>query len=115
MLQVTLPFIRDAKRLLDVFRSLGYARDKIKLLLNRYEKGGEIRLEDLERTLGTSVFKTLPNSFKAVATSVNQGVPISKLSPNNPVSRSLLDMAKQLTRGEDAESSWWAGLLQKKI
>ena len=115
VLQVTLPFIRDAKRLLDVFRSLGYARDKIKLVLNRYEKGGEIRLEDLERTLGTSVFKTLPNSFKAVATSVNQGVPISKLSPNNPVSRSLLEMAKQLTRGEDAESSWWAGLLQKKL
>ena len=44
-LQITLPFIRDARRLLDVLRSLGYSQEKIKLLVNRYEKGGDIRLE----------------------------------------------------------------------
>lgn len=112
VLQITLPFIRDARRLLDVLRSLGYSNEKIKLLVNRYEKGGDIRLEDVERTLGLTVYKTIPNSFKAVATSVNQGVPISKLSPNNPVSRTLQELSRELIQNGNGETSWWGNLLQ---
>ncbi len=111
VLQITLPFVRDARRLLDVLRSLGYSRDKIKILVNRYEKGGDIRLEDVERTLGLPVYKTMPNSFKAVATSVNQGIPISKLSPNNPVTRTLQELSKALVEDGGTGESWWSNLL----
>jgi pilus assembly protein CpaE len=114
VMQLTLPFIRDAKRLMDVFHSLEYSRDKIKLLVNRYEKTSEIRLEDVEQTLNTKVFKTLPNSFKAVAASVNQGVPINKLAHGNPVSKSLLELAHALANEEEENSSWWTGLFKRK-
>jgi len=114
VMQLTLPFIRDAKRLLEVFRSLEYPGDKIKLLVNRYESGGEIRLEDVERTLNTSVFKTLPNSFKSVAASVNQGIPIVKLAHSNPITKSLQELAHSLTHEGAAESGWWSTLLKRK-
>ncbi|WP_024302874.1 AAA family ATPase [Pseudogulbenkiania sp. MAI-1] len=113
VLQITLPFIRDAKRLLDVLRSLGYSRDKIKLLVNRYEKGGDLRLDEVERTLGMSVFKTLPNSFKAVAASVNQGIPICKLTPNNPVTRGIQEVGSSLLQEGHTQGSWWGSLLQR--
>ena len=48
VLQTTLPFMRDASRLLSVFRSLGYPLAKVGLVVNRYEKGGEIALDDVE-------------------------------------------------------------------
>ncbi|MDP1653418.1 MAG: AAA family ATPase [Rhodocyclaceae bacterium] len=114
VMQLTLPFIRDAKRLLEVFRSLEYPRDKIRLLVNRYEKGGEIRLEDVEHTLNTQVFKTLPNSFKSVAASVNQGIPISKLAHGNPVAKGLQELAQLLTHQGETDGSWWTGLLKRK-
>lgn len=114
VMQLTLPFIRDAKRLMDVFHSLEYSRDKIKLLVNRYEKTSEIRLEDVEQTLNAKVFKTLPNSFKAVAASVNQGIPINKLAHGNPVSKSLLELAHALASEEEENSSWWTGLFKRK-
>lgn len=114
VMQLTLPFIRDAKRLLEVFRSLEYSRDKIKLLVNRYEKGGEIRLDDVERTLNMQVFKTLPNSFRSVAASVNQGIPISKLAQGDPVTKGLQDLAHLLASEGDADSSWWTNLLKRK-
>lgn len=114
VMQLTLPFIRDAKRLLDVFRSLEYPRDKIKLLVNRYEKGGEIRLDDVERTLNMQVFKTLPNSFKAVAASVNQGIPISKLSHGDHVTKSLQELAHLLSSEGETDSGWWSSLLKRK-
>ena len=44
-MQLTLPFFRDAKRLLDVFRSLDYPRSKVQFIVNRYEKGGAMSPE----------------------------------------------------------------------
>ena len=107
VLQLTLPFIRDGKRLLNLFRNLDYPREKIKLILNRHEKATDIRLEDLEQTMGMKVFRTIPNSYDAVAASVNQGVPIIKLSRGNPVSKSLLDLAVDLTREETKRDEGW--------
>src|SRR5574340_358174 len=94
VLQLTLPCIRDASRLMKVFRSLGYPDAKLHMLVNRYEKGGEIRLQDVERTLGVDVFKTIPNSFAAVAAAINHGRPIIGHAPHDPVSRALQDMAR---------------------
>ncbi|HEY8130835.1 MAG TPA: response regulator receiver protein, partial [Thermoanaerobaculia bacterium] len=108
VLQLTLPFIRDGKRLLNLFRNLDYPRDKIKLVLNRHEKKStDIRLEDLEQTMGMKVFRMIPNSYDAVAASVNQGVPIIKLSRTNVVSKSLLDLAVDLTRDERKPDQGW--------
>lgn len=107
VLQETLPFIRDAKRLLQALQGLGYAREKIHLVVNRYEKGGEIHLEDVERTLGMKVFKTIKNSFEAVSASVNQGVPIMKIASHDPVTKALREMAQALVAGGQARKSGW--------
>jgi len=90
VLQLTLPFLRDAKRLFDVYRSLDYGLDKIRPLLNRVERSpGDLTEEDAERLLVYKVFATIPNHYKSVAASVNQGVPILKLDSGSPVARSL--------------------------
>lgn len=96
VLQLNLPFIRNAKRLLGVLRSLGYPKSKINLIVNRCGKGGEITLADVENTLGTPVFKAFPNSYRAVAASVNQGVPIAKLARHDPVSKSLNELSRAI-------------------
>lgn len=111
-LQETLPFIRDAKRLLHALSALGYSKDKIHLIINRYEKGGDIQLEDVERTLGMKVYKTIPNSFSAVSASVNQGVPIMKIAPRDSVTKSLQEMAAMLgSHPQSKNGSWLAHLL----
>jgi pilus assembly protein CpaE len=81
VLQLTLPFIRDGKRLLDVFRSLDYPASKVRWIVNRHEKGGEISLDDLKRTLNVTELTTLPNQYAVVASSVNQGMPVARLAP----------------------------------
>ncbi len=111
VLQETLPFIRDAKRIISTLQSLGYGRDKIHLIVNRYEKGGEIQLGDVERTLGMKVFVTFQNSFEAVSASVNQGVPILKMAKRDPVSKTLLKLGHDLEQGEREKSGWLGHLL----
>ena len=113
VLQITLPFIRDAKRLIGVFHSLGYPNSKINLIVNRHEKGGEISLEDVERTLGVSVFKTLPNSYGSVAASINHGTPILRQAPRDPVSKALQEIAQALASGNKQAGGWLRALLTR--
>lgn len=108
VLQLTLPYVRDGKRLLSIFRSLDYPRSKIQLIVNRYEKGGELSLQDLERALDEKVSHVVPNSYVAAAASVNLGVPIVKGNRGNPISRLLLEMGRGFIPVEEQpESGGW--------
>jgi len=101
VLQMTLPYIRDGKRLLTVFRNLDYGRDKVELIVNRHDKNSDIRLRDLEEAFDTTALRTMPNHYDAAAKSVNQGVPVTRLMPDSPLSAALTEMARDLT-GEAA-------------
>ncbi len=113
VLQTTLPFMRDANRLLTVFRSLGYAAEKIGLVVNRYEKSGDLTLADVERTLGIGDIRTVPNSYAAVAAAVNRGTPIAKVARGNPVARAIEDFAQPLVPQPEAAAGWLERLLKR--
>jgi pilus assembly protein CpaE len=104
VLQLALPDIRDARRLLDIFRSLGYSLDNIRLIVNRYEKGGKLRLQDLHSALGAEVLHTVPNDYVAVTDSVNQGVPVLQLARGSAAARSLADFVEMVTARRVPES-----------
>ena len=104
ILQLALPDIRDGRRLLDIFRSLGYPPDNTRLIVNRYEKGGKLRLQDLQSALGAEVLHTVPNDYMAVTDSVNQGVPALQLSRSSAVARSLIELVELVTTRRVAEN-----------
>jgi pilus assembly protein CpaE len=113
VMQLTLPFVRDANRLISAFRTLGYSKDKIRLVVNRLDKASELKLVDIERSLGLSAFKTLPNSYEAVAAAVNHGQPIASFARGNPVAKGLQELAQVLIR-PSAESSSLLGKLLRR-
>ena len=112
VLQLSLPQIRDAKRLRALFRSLEYAPEKIHWIVNRYQKAGDITLESMEHTLGVKGLTTIPNHFKGVNASVNQGIPIDKLAPGNPVARALGDLVRKIAPLESGgkKDGWLASM-----
>lgn len=111
VVQLTLPFIREAKRLVQVFRSLDYPMSKVGLIVNRYQKNSEISLQDLERTVNAKVFKALPNCYEDVAASVNQGEPIARLAKNSPMTRALREVATSLDTVQEKNSKSWLSRL----
>ncbi|CAN7664793.1 AAA family ATPase [Pseudoduganella sp. LjRoot289] len=104
VLQLALPDIRDGRRLLDIFRSLGYPGERVRLIVNRYERGGKLRLADLEQALGAEVMHTVPNDYLSATDSVNQGVPLLQLSRSSAVARSLADLVELVTARRVPES-----------
>jgi pilus assembly protein CpaE len=104
VLQLALPDIRDGRRLLDIFRSLGYPSERTRLIVNRYEKGGKLRLMDLEQALGADVVHTVPNDYLSATDSVNQGIPVLQLSRSSAVARSLAELVELVAARRVPES-----------
>lgn len=112
VLQASLPALRNAKKLLDVFRSLGYDREKVQLIVNRFEKNGEIGLSEIERSLGSLAVHTVSNSYKQVSSAINHGGPLSVEAKNNPVSRNLAEFARDLApQAEDSSRTFMGRIL----
>ena len=115
VLQTTLPYIRDGKRLLDVFRSLDYPMEKVHLVVNRHDKGGEISVLDLVNAYGSDIYMTVPNHYEAAAASVNQGIPVLQLAPASPITRALQEFARRLSGAAPiaAQDGWLGRLLRR--
>jgi pilus assembly protein CpaE len=111
VLQTTLPFIRDARRLLQVFRGLEYPPEKCRLVVNRHERRGDIRIADIEKTLGAPIARLVPNHYAAVAASVNSGIPMLRLAHASPVSKALLQWSRECAAAPSARAGWLARLL----
>ena len=114
VLQLTLPFIRDGKRLRNVFRSLDYPANKIHWIVNRHQKDSQFTVDDLKRTLEIDQVVCLPNHYEAVAAAVNQGVPVERIAPNSTIARSLRDLAESVApvATGKARSGWLSGLFR---
>ncbi len=105
VLQAGLPGLRNANKLLAVFKSLGYPNDKIELIVNRFEKGGDIGLDDIQRSVGNVSVRTVPNSYKDVNTAINQGNALAELARTNAVTKNLAEFALSLSpRQEESRS-----------
>ena len=105
VLQAGLPGLRHASKLLAIFNSLGYPAEKIELIVNRFEKGGDVGLDSIQRSLGAVKLRTVPNSYKEVNTSINQGDALVEVTRSNAVSKNLAEFALSLSpRLEESRS-----------
>lgn len=96
VMQAGVPFVRNAKKMLGVFQSLGYPSEKIEIVVNRHEKSGEIGLDDIARSLGVQAPRTVSNSYRKVNAAISTGDPILQLDRAGAVTRNLADLAATL-------------------
>ncbi len=100
VLQLSLPYVRDARRMKEVFQSLGYSENKIRWIVNRTGGQGDFAMADMERVVGKAYW-SIPNDHKHVGEAVNQGVPVTELSSHAPSARGLIKWAAALASGEE--------------
>jgi pilus assembly protein CpaE len=111
VLQAGLPSIRNAKKMLAIFKSLDYSAEKIELIINRFDRKGAIGLPDIERALGKFAIHTVPNSYKQVTAAIDHGEPLMTSASANPVLRNLACMADTLSPRPQAAR----GLLERLL
>ncbi len=96
VLQQSLPDLRGARHLIEIFGTLGYRREKVHLLLNRFESSAPLSSNEIERILNLTVDSRIPNNFEVANDSINQGVPVLQLARNSTIAKALTEWVNRL-------------------
>jgi pilus assembly protein CpaE len=94
---VNLPAVRNCQRCLDLFERLGYEKDKIKIVINRYMENDEIKVDDVEDVLDQEIFWKVPNNYFTIMSAINKGIPVKEVNAESNVSQSYKELAAMLS------------------
>ena len=67
---------RAAQRALVIFGRLSYPREKVRIVLNRWNQQSDLELKHVEKFLGERVASFIPEDYRAVVGSINIGRPL---------------------------------------
>ncbi len=94
---VNIPAIRNAQRCLSLFASRRYPKNKVKIILNRYMENEDIKIQDIENTLGENIYWKIPNNYFSIMESINKGVPVSEVNLNSNIANNFRDFATKIS------------------
>ena len=92
-----LPALRNTQRCLELFEKLGYDKEKIKIVVNRYMENDEIKEVDIEKVLSKVIYWKIPNNYFAIMSAINKGIPVSDVNDTTNVSQSYKKLAQQIS------------------
>jgi pilus assembly protein CpaE len=93
--------LKNTKLGFRVMDSLGYDKEKVKLVINRGTKGYGISKGDVENLFKNNILTVIPDEEKLVGTSVNKGEPFCDTPKlyKLKIGRAIFDMCKSLVDG----------------
>ena len=95
VVELSVSSLRQARRRLDLFESIGIERSRIAVVVNRVEKRmfKAIDLSDVDETLGREVLGSLPLDEKELRSAQTQGVLVHDLNRRNKFNVDVIKLA----------------------
>lgn len=113
VVQQSLAHIRNASRLLDIVtRELAIPMERVRLLVNRYQKNATVELKDIRRALRMDKLFLIPNRYKLAADSLNAGVPLLEADGGSALTKALREVQRSLG---DVQPQRREGLLARAL
>jgi pilus assembly protein CpaE len=110
--QQSVTHLQDTKRLLSILNDhLGITSDRVLIVLNRFSKKAEVRLEDFANAFPGVATETVPSDYALVSESINLGVPVVDGSKRTSLAKAVLGLSKRILPREHEEEKQAAGLL----
>ncbi|MBR9829227.1 MAG: AAA family ATPase [Oceanospirillales bacterium] len=98
VLQQGITYLRDAARLIEVMRrELDIPDHRILVVVNRYDKSAPISVDEIRQALKHQSILMIPNDFKHVCESLNNGIPLLEVARRAPISRALNALSEQVS------------------
>lgn len=115
VVQLAVPTVRNAVRLLDSLRDEDYQLDRVKLVCNRIGRSaGALSVSDVEETLGIKEFASIPDEWQVVSSAINLGETLATHSPKSKIRLAIQEIAERLngsTQGTDEKEASKKGLI----
>lgn len=100
VLQLTVPAVRAADRILHQLEASGFTTNRVKLACNRHgRESGCLEKADVEATLKRKIDFVLPDDWKTSSGAVNMGAPLLTHAPKSRLRMAYRDAAIELAGG----------------
>jgi len=120
VLTLDIPAIRSAQRALEIFDRLGYARKKVRIVVNRWSKQIDLDLQQVERFLKERVTGFVTSDYQLAVTSINLGQPLVQSEPSSKITLEIKRIASiiigksaPVTVERRQRKKIWSGLFKR--
>jgi pilus assembly protein CpaE len=97
--------LKNVQLVLKTMDNLGYQRSKVQLVLNRSNAYTGINIDNAESVLGRKIDFQIINEYRGAISALNSGEPFMSSRPDAPLSRSVVDFAREVDRQAVAEAA----------
>ena len=114
---LTIPALRDAKKILELFGLLEFPGDKLQLVANCFCKDSDIQLKEAKKFLGQEFLSVLRFDHNAVIRSINEGLPLVKTQPRHRLTLDFLALAEAISpqTEDNGHRSWGFANLKRLL
>jgi pilus assembly protein CpaE len=105
---LTVPDLRNLKKLWPYTMEWHQDKRNIKIVVNRYDNSSGLQLRDLENILQHPAYATLPNDYPALMQCLNQGSPLMGAAPRSKLWGGIKDLTLKIlseTGGDEHEAN----------
>ncbi len=102
---LSLPSIRRAKQFLHVMRDAGFDREKLMIVVNRYQSEDAELLQHAEELFEQKVGWLVPNDYPMASSSLNKGVPLTVHAPRAALTQWYMGQAAILAGDKPVKSA----------
>jgi len=98
-----LPCLKNVRLVLETIGHLGYAEDKVKLILNRSNAFTGINVKNAETALKRRIDYQILNEYRSAISALNSGSPFMFAKADSPLGKNVMDFVKAMDK--DAEEA----------
>jgi pilus assembly protein CpaE len=99
VLTLDIPAIRSTQRALEIFDRLGYPRQKVRIVVNRWSKQIDLDLRQVEKFLGEPCIGFVPSDYQTAVSTINLGTPLVQAEPTSKIAQEIRRIAEQISLG----------------
>ncbi|MGB0715668.1 MAG: AAA family ATPase [Phycisphaerae bacterium] len=97
IVQLLVPCIRNAARIITGLRESGDGNERVMLIPNRVGRhSSDLSIEDSSQTLGLEAFASIPDDWATVSGAINLGEPLLTHAPKSKVRMAIEEIAQRL-------------------
>jgi len=88
--------IKSMRSFLELWDGFGMKRERLLLVVNKFNKNGALTPRKISETLGLPVDLTIPEDDEAALRAANLGNPLLMSNPNADISQAIVDLSNKI-------------------
>jgi pilus assembly protein CpaE len=96
--QATVTGLKNVQRTIALYSRLGYGPDKVKVVVNRAGRRGDLSWQQVKRVLSDEIYHQLPDDPQSIIAAESAAKPVCRVRKRSPLRKAYTKLAARLNR-----------------